>query len=288
MKRTLLLVLLAAFSASAQEKGNVFYQSADAVVAAAPAAGPVQGAPFSATVTNETVQILADSNRIVQSSTGITARDAQGRTRRDMALPSIGNLSAANAPHLAFIHDPIAQTSFTLNLADKTAQQMPALGRLTTDLVPGAGVSVSTRIMTAGAPPPLPPSPEALPGTVAVSTAGVFFQKQIGVESHEQVATENLGSETMEGVVVNGTRTTRTIPAGEIGNERPITTVTEVWTSPDLKTVIYSKRTDPRMGETTYRLSNLVRAEPDPTLFTVPADFKVVEAPKPILYNAKP
>src|SRR5579883_528267 len=76
--------------------------------------GPaVQGAPYSATMTNESVQTLADGNRIVQSTSGNIARDSQGRTRRDMDLPAIGNLSAANAPHLVFIQDPVAQTSYT-------------------------------------------------------------------------------------------------------------------------------------------------------------------------------
>jgi hypothetical protein len=102
-----------------------------------------------------------------------------------------------------------------------------------------------------------------------------------------KMSTEDLGSQTMEGIIVNGLRTTRTIPAGEIGNERPITVVTEVWTSPDLKTVVYSKRSDPRMGEQTYQLTNIVRAEPDASLFTVPGDFKIVEGPQRIVYQPK-
>jgi hypothetical protein len=84
---------------------------------------------------------------------------------------------------------------------------------------------------------------------------------------------------------VNGVRTTRTIPTGQIGNDRPISIVTEVWTSPDLKTVVYSKRSDPRMGEQTFRLTNIVHAEPDPSLFTAPADFKIVDGPQPIIYR---
>jgi hypothetical protein len=82
-------------------------------------------------------------------------------------------------------------------------------------------------------------------------------------------------------------RATHTIPAGQIGNDRPITIVTEVWTSPDLKTVVYSKRSDPRTGEQTFHLANIVRAEPDSSLFTLPADFKVIEGPQPILYRTK-
>ena len=113
------------------------------------------------------------------------------------------------------------------------------------------------------------------------------FQATMIGSDQAQVSTEDLGSKTMEGTIVNGVRTTRTIPAGEIGNEKPISIVTEVWTSPDLKTVIYSKRSDPRMGDQTFQLTNIVRAEPDASLFTVPADFKTVDGPQRILYQPK-
>lgn len=287
MKRILFLAALAASFTSAQEKSNFFYQASGPLITTSPgtAAGFIEGAPFSATITNETVFTLADGNRIVQSSTGTTARDSQGRTRQDMPLPPIGNLSAADAPHLAFIHDPVAQVFYTLNLTDKTAQKMAVVPPVSLEGNPGASASV--RVVTAGA-APLPPSADAMSGPVTVPAGGMFFQKQIVGDDHDQVTTEELGSQTMEGVLVNGTRTTRTIPAGEIGNERPITVVTEVWTSPDLKTTIYSKRSDPRMGEITFRLSNLVRAEPDPSLFTVPADFKITDGPKPVVYRTKP
>ena len=101
-----------------------------------------------------------------------------------------------------------------------------------------------------------------------------------------QVNTEDLGSQTMEGVQVTGVRTTRTIPAGEIGNDGPISIVTEVWTSPDLKTIVYSKRSDPRMGEQTFHLTNIVRSEPDASLFTVPPDFKLVDGPQDVIYRS--
>jgi hypothetical protein len=132
-----------------------------------------------------------------------------------------------------------------------------------------------------------PPPPDAMPTTIAVGESGAFFEKHLVRESQDPVNTEDLGSQNMEGVLVKGTRTTRTIPAGEIGNEQPITVVTEVWTSPELKTVVYSKRSDPRMGEQTFRLTNLVRGDPNPSLFTVPADFKIVDDPAPIIYRPK-
>src|SRR2546429_797738 len=147
MKRALLLVLATASCAFAQEKekGNVVYQAAGTAGAVFAggfrASGPVLGAPYSATITNESIQTLADGNRLIQKSTGTTARDSQGRTRQDTVLPAIGNLAAANAPHLVFIHDPVAQTSYTLNLTEKTAHKMPALappGDVSKPGMPGA------------------------------------------------------------------------------------------------------------------------------------------------------
>jgi hypothetical protein len=293
MKRALILVLATASCAVAQERGNVIYQTSGTVGAMVSggfdgASGPVLGAPYSATITNESIQTLADGNRLVQTSTGTTARDSQGRTRQDTVLPPIGNLSAANAPHLVFIHDPVAQASYTLNLTERTAQKMPTLPPLGGISTPGvAGATVSMRVVEGHGAPLAPPEADAMPTTIAAPAPGMFFEKHLVTAAQDQGNTEDLGSQTMEGVLVNGVRTTHTIPAGQIGNERAITIVTEVWTSPDLKTVVYSKRSDPRMGEQTFRLTNIVRAEPSPSLFTVPADFKIVDGPQTIFYRTK-
>jgi hypothetical protein len=291
MKRVLLLVLAAASCALAQDKGDVIYQTAGQVSVASGAfemrtSGPIIGAPYSATITNESVQTLADGNRIVQTSTGSTARDSQGRTRHDTVLPSIGNLSAANAPHLVFIHDSVAQTSYTLNLTEKTAQRLPALPPVPGGAPGVTGATVTMRVERNGAQLQFP---DAMRANVTAPEAGAFFEKYLDIDRQEkvQVDTADLGSQTMEGVLVRGTRTTHTVPAGQIGNDRPITIVTEVWTSLDLMTVVYSKRSDPRMGEQTFRLTDIVRAEPNPSLFAVPADFKIVDAPAPIFYRTK-
>jgi hypothetical protein len=280
MKLTLIFILAASFCAFSQESGNVMFQTAGPVGAVAwgafekgPAA-PVKGAPYSATINNESVQTLADGNRIVQSNTGTVSRDSRGRTRQDAALPAIGNLSADAAPHLVFIQDPVAGTSYTLNLTDKTAWKNPAppAGAFG----PGSTATASAFFVQTGdgmPPPPPPPLPIALP-------------KRLPKDEQPDANPEPLGSQTMEGVVVNGMRTTRTIPAGQIGNDRPISIVTEVWTSNDLKTIVSSKRSDPRMGEQTFRLTNIVRGEPDLSLFTVPADFKMIDGgPKTIIYR---
>jgi len=282
-----MMILITSACISAQEPGNaVFFQSAAPVTTAGvavmgkPPGAPVQGAPYSATSTNENVQTLSDGTRIVQTSTGNIARDSQGRTRQDTTLPAIGNLSAADAPHLVFIQDPVTQTAYTLNLADKTAQKMPAFPmNFSTSGTPGPMTAGKFTVQIAGGvsggPPPLPPPPP-----------GIMLQRTLITNDQGQVRTEDLGTQSMESVLVSGVRTTRTIPAGEIGNDRPISIVTEVWTSPDLKTIVYSKRSDPRMGEQTFRLTNIVRAEPDASLFTVPGDFTLMDGPRDVLYRS--
>jgi hypothetical protein len=93
----------------------------------------------------------------------------------------------------------------------------------------------------------------------------------------EETRKESLGRQTMEGLEVEGTRTVSVIAAGEIGNERSIEMFTEKWYSPELKVYVMTRRSDPRFGETTYRLTNIKRDEPDASLFQVPSNFKIEE-----------
>jgi hypothetical protein len=294
MKRTLIFLLAATCSMMAQEAGPVAIQAAPLHVgtmafgAFGAQAAPIKGAPFTATITNESVQTLADGTHITQSSSGATARDSQGRTRQDAPLPSIGNLSATDAPHIVIIQDPVAGTSYTLNLTDKTAWKNPmppmlAGGTANGVNVSSTAVSTNTVFIRAGGDgavqmPDMPPPPMA---------SQVFIQKRLAEDAGE-VSTEDLGTQVMEGVQVTGTRNTQTIPVGKIGNDRPIVITTEVWTSPDLKTTVLSKRSDPRMGDQTFKLTNIQRSEPDPSLFTVPSDFKITEGgAKTVVYRTK-
>lgn len=311
MKNKLLvgLILAGATCLFAQEKGDVVYRTAGAIGAGGFSVevnrAPIVGAPYSATTSNEHVQVLADGNRIVQINTGTTARDSQGRTRQDAALPAIGNLSAANAPHLVFIQDPVAQKSYTLNLTEKTADEMPMLregtnaagqkfvmqmGDKEPTVVYGQGAAVDALKMKLQAEQAAEAGGQVVAENLGPQTIGaqkITLDAQKVATENAQVTREDLGTQTMEGVLVTGTRMTRTIPAGKIGNEQPINIVTEVWTSPELKTVVMSKRSDPRTGEQTFRLTNITRAEPDASLFTVPADFRLLEGPQPMI-NYRP
>jgi hypothetical protein len=91
------------------------------------------------------------------------------------------------------------------------------------------------------------------------------------------VKTEDLGVQNIEGVAATGKRTTTTIPAGKIGNVKDIQIVSEQWFSDELQVLVMTRHADPRSGETTYRLRNILRAEPDAGLFAVPADYQVIQ-----------
>jgi len=212
----------------------------------------VTGAPYSAQAVTQVMQTLADGTHIQHSSSAILARDSQGRTRIERSMSAIGRLDASGtaARTLVSIHDPVASMSYELDAASHTARQMQISsngGRRG----PGPGPG------PAGAPRPGGgPRPDARKGGADTTT-------------------EDLGTQVVAGVNAQGTRVTRTIPAGAQGNDKAISIVRETWYSSDLQMVVMSKTTDPRFGETTYTLSNVSRAEPDPALFTVPSGYTI-------------
>jgi len=213
----------------------------------------ITGAPFSANVSTQTTQTLADGNVIQHSTTGTFARDSQGRTRRDMTLPAIGPFAASGEtpPHMVEINDAVAGVHYILDPSRKIAHKMERRGH-----------GKHANITTSG------------PGADDQS-AGVAIVVQPGPNDKNEVTTTSLGTQTINGVEAQGTRYTRTIPAGQIGNSKPITIVTERWYSPDLQMVVMSKRTDPMNGNSVTQVTNIQRGEPDPTLFQVPSDYTV-------------
>jgi hypothetical protein len=91
------------------------------------------------------------------------------------------------------------------------------------------------------------------------------------------ITTDALGTQTLEGFLVDGTRITRTIPAGAEGNDRPLVIVTERWISSELHLPLLTKITSPVSGVQTIRISHIDRSEPDPSLFEVPPDYTIAQ-----------
>ena len=249
----------------------------------------VKGAPYSAQAVTETVQALADGNRIVRKNTAQVYRDSEGRTRRDQTLGHIGPYATAgDVPQTIFINDPVAAVHYILDPAKKTARKLPRTemrfkveGGAAQGLQPARQGAVQEKLelerhfvleRTPGAEvvhgpgvvPPPPPAP-------AVAVPHV----------PEDTKIEKLEARTFDGVRAEGERTTTTIPAGKIGNEQPIELVDERWYSPELQVVVMTRHSDPRSGETTYRLTNISRTEPAAALFQVPSDYVVKETPVP-------
>ncbi|MGA7916938.1 MAG: hypothetical protein WCA00_17010 [Candidatus Acidiferrales bacterium] len=208
----------------------------------------VTGAPFTATFSTESTQTLADGNQIQHKSSGTIARDSQGRTRREMALPAIGTfavVSGQSLSHVVFLNDPVAGTHYILEEDKKIARQLPEP-----------------------------------PDRMAVEGKGFRIGTRGETRNNAEEVTTSLGTQTLGGVSAEGTRYTRTIPAGEIGNTKPIVVVTERWYSADLQMVVMTKRSDPRSGDSTFQMTNVQLGEPAATLFQVPADYTVAQGPQ--------
>jgi hypothetical protein len=237
----------------------------------------VKGAPYSAVATTEMTQQLSDGNQISHKTTSSIYRDSQGRTRREENFSGIGMLAinGKQARGVVFISDPVSGSEYILEPENKISRKMPSLAAdgVATTKVFGMG-GMGTAVHISG-------RPGVRGSTEAGAEATAEPALQISTESHFQTSTESLGQQTIEGVVAEGKRRTTTIPAGVVGNQRPITTINEEWFSQDLQMIVSSTTKDPRMGETTYRLTNIQRTEPPATLFALPADYTVKDFDKP-------
>src|SRR5262245_55904490 len=255
----------------------------------------VKGAPYSAEAVTEMTQTLGDGNRIVRNSSAKIYRDSAGRTRREQAMKAVGPWAVSgDAPIMISINDPVSGVNYNLNPNTKTANKMvaPRMNILSGDSKEGAefkaklkekmkatrGADASSGVVTGVFTQSV--NGAATTATAGAVTSGVSYStgdRVFSWSSEADVTRESLGTQQIEGVEADARRVTLTIPAGKIGNERPIVTVNERWYSAELQAVVMSKNSDPRMGETTYRLTNIVRSEPDPALFQVPADYTVRE-----------
>jgi len=253
----------------------------------------VKGAPYSAEAVTETIQTLGDGNRIVNKFTSSVFRDSEGRTRREQTLKGLGPLGAGEEPlQTIFINDPVAGVAYSLDTRSHTAHKsLPfkfefaskasAAGAesQTFDFKIAPGAPAGGNIVMTAPPPGGPEGPRIAPPALegALGAATYVFRTRQGPNPNE--VKEQLGKQLIEGVEAEGTRTTVTIPAGEIGNERAIEIVSERWYSPELQVVVMTRTSDPRVGETTYKLTNISRTEQVRSLFEVPAGYTVKEGP---------
>ncbi|SRR5579883_221220 len=217
----------------------------------------VTGAPYSGEQVQERVETLRDGTRVTRAAGTVKMyRDADGRTRTERSSG-------------IQIDDPVAAVRYLIDPPSKTARRIPIPPR---QIVPG---DQPDAVLPLPAGPGVTFTPQAGGGPVgAILTVTVGGAAAI---PPPRLTTEDLGTLMMEGVLVEGTRQTLTIPAGMQGNDQPLVTVTDTWMSPELKIAIVSKVTDPRAGETATKMTRLSRAEPDPALFRVPADYQVVD-----------
>lgn len=253
----------------------------------------VKGAPYSAQAVTESTQMLADGNRIINKTTTSIYRDGEGRTRNDQAVGNVGPYATMSEPsQVIMINDPVGGAHYMLDPRSKMARKMvfsnmktfssdsKAVSDAAGDPLASADKhAIEAKAMKAtfeirsgpGEPMRMPPPK----GGILMGEPATFTFKL------QEPKIEALGKQTIEGVEAEGQRATITIPAGEIGNELPILIVSENWYSPELQVTVMSRHSDPRMGETVYKLTNITRAEPAHSLFEVPPDYTIKEAPEP-------
>ena len=211
----------------------------------------VKGAPYAAEAVMESTHTLADGTKLTSKSVTLQYRDSEGRTRKEQSFSNAGPFaSAGEAPKVVFINDPVAGLRYSLFAQDRTASKL----------------SIQSR--------PTPPSSSAAPRPPHHPDSAA---QNSSAPTPPESKTESLGKQTIEGVEAEGTRTTMTIPAGKIGNDRAIEIISERWYSSALQLVVLSKHNDPRWGEDTYKLTKINRTEPAHSLFEVPADYTITE-----------
>ncbi len=231
--------------------------------------GPaVKGAPYSADEIHETNQVLADGTRIHNETKTTVYRDSQGRVRRE-------------SPGQIMIWDSAAGTSYILNQSSQTAQKMQMAVNYVfkktgaPDGPPEEGTFRTFNFNKDGSAGTTMSQQMIVVKGMADAQAAAEAKAQLRKLPSQDAKKETLPTQIMEGVNCEGVRLTNTIEAGAIGNDRPIQSTEERWYSPDLQVNLLVRKTDPRTGEDTVRLTNVRRIEPDPTLFTVPPGYQL-------------
>jgi hypothetical protein len=280
-------------------------------------AKPIKNAPYSAEVISEKTQSLADGNQITKRSATQTYRDSAGRTREETRDDS-GNVRVVHVYDTVdgtrYVLNPSSKTATKISTNKLRLDMQKKLDEARTRLSDLRGRSDKPS-GTARTHSQLSISGDAENEPVNVRVISINGETEVNVNGKvtkfaaekdhmaqleamknmpmlnafqdrgyaAKSTTRDLGSRDFDGVRAEGKMTSYTIPAGEIGNRNPITVSTESWFSPDLQVTVYSKQSDPRYGDTVYRLANIKRNEPAMSLFGVPTDYTVKEAPMKVI-----
>ena len=205
-------------------------------------AAVVTGAPYSAVEVVQSQETLADGNVIQRKHQTNVYRDSSGRVRTEETVTP--DASSGKAPYTRVtILDYVAGKRYELNSSTMIATESP----LHVPHNPPAGAV----------------GPQGRRGGGPIGTAGPQAERA-------NVVRTTLSPQSVNGVLAEGTQHAQTIPAGAIGNTRPIQTSRTTWVSKDLKVPVQIKSSDPRFGTTQMDLTNIVQAEPSPSMFTVP------------------
>jgi hypothetical protein len=288
------IALLVSSTGFAQDE--VAWKQAAEVTARVPFEKAMKGAPYSAETVVESSQTLADGNRITRKTTGQVYRDSEGRTRREEEgmVSGLTPRISTRGPQISIV-DPVAGFSYSLDPENKIAWRTPigganiVMSKLEASMVDmQRKIEIEKTMATADEKKRAAADerkrgaldeqsvrssePAGRGGAAGAGGRGSFVGRGYAI-----VPDGPLEHKTIEGIAVEGRKTTTVIPAGQIGNEQPITITSEEWRSPDLNLLVLTKHSDPRSGESSYRLINIIRAEPDMSLFMVPADYTVRE-----------
>ena len=202
---------------------------------------PVQHAPFSSVVTAEWTRTLEDGSTITRQNHRVVVRDGAGRIYQERRTLVPKNGQAEPLLVRIEISDPAQHIKYFCQTENHVCMLRDYTG---------------------------PPAEVVEP----VGSTG---------EGKMALTREELGKSNVSGVDVTGTRETRVIGAGVIGNDRPISITKEFWYSPQLGLNMLVKRSDPRAGVQTFTVTEVSLSEPDPKYFLVPAKFKVVDMRSP-------
>jgi hypothetical protein len=221
----------------------------------------VAAAPFSGVVDVQSVTTFTDGNRIVRNNSMRYFRDGQGRTRTEHQGLNPQGVSVTGSPTVV-INDPVSGRRLTLLPKFQAAMEF----KLQKSLV---SLAAAVSAYNDSEPP--------------FALLGIGMALGAGQSTEASTSTTSLGQKQINGLNVTGTRIVRTIPVGVLGNEKPITSTVEQWVSTDLGVVVQFTQTSSVGGSVSFALGQVVRAEPDPALFTVPANYKVQNVSLPDL-----